>query len=105
MRKKKQRYKFTDKKHSRQGILSSVLGTLALLLLSGVAITAYLQSGQAGKEIALLGFLALLLACVGLYHGVRSLKEEDSYPLFPWIGSGLNGILLIAFVLIYVLGW
>jgi uncharacterized membrane protein len=103
MRKKK--YKFTDKTHSRQGILSCVLGVLALLLLSGVSAAAYLRSGQAGKGIALLGFLSLLIACVGLYYGVRSLKEEDSYPLFPWLGSGLNGILLIAFVLIYVLGW
>jgi FtsH-binding integral membrane protein len=103
MRKKK--YKFTDKTHSRQGVLSSVLGLLSLLLLVFVSAAAYQKSGQAGKEIALLGFLALLLACVGLYQGVRSLKEEDSYPLFPWLGSGLNGILLIAFVLIYILGW
>lgn len=86
-------------------MISSALGVLALLLLAGAAAMAYLQSGQAGKGVALLGFLALLLACTGLYYGIRSLKEEDSYPLFPWIGSGLNGILLIAFVLIYVLGW
>lgn len=102
---KKKKYKFTDKKHSRTGMLSSALGAAALLMTLGAFAAAYAQSGQAGRWIAVLGFLALILTGAGLYYGFRGLGEEDVYPLFPWLGCGLNAVLLLAFVLIYVLGW
>lgn len=105
MLKKKKRLKFTDRKHSRQGILSSCLGAGAFLVLAGIFAAAYIQRGQAGKIIAVLGFLAFLLACAGLGYGILGMKEEEVYRLFPYLGCGLNGILLAGFVLIYALGW
>lgn len=105
MLKKKRRLKFTDKKHSRQGILSSCFGAGAFLVLAGTFAASYMQSGQAGKSIAVLGLLAFLLACVGSYYGIRGMKEEEVYRLFPCLGCVLNGLLLAGFVLIYVLGW
>lgn len=102
---KKRRYKFTDKNQSRQGIISSVIGTLALLLTAGILAAAYMQSGRAGKIIAIPGFLALLLSLAGLYYGIRGVREEDTYRLFPWLGCIVNGIILAAYVMVYVLGW
>lgn len=102
---KKRRYKFTDKNQSRQGIISSVIGILALLLTAGVMAAAYMQNGQAGKIIAIPGFLALLISLAGLYYGIRGTREEDTYHLFPWLGCALNGIILAVYALIYVLGW
>ena len=101
----KRRYKFTDKNQSRPGILSTVIGVLALMLTGGVLMEAYMAYGQAGKIIAVLGFLALLLAIFGLYQGIRGLREEDSYQLFPYLGCALNGLLLTAFVCVYMAGW
>ena len=86
-------------------MVSSGLGALALAIVAGIFAAAYLQSGQAGKIIAVLGFFALILACAGLYYGVRGLGEEDVYRLFPWLGCVVNGVLLVAFATIYVLGW
>lgn len=102
---KKRRYKFTDKNQSRQGIISSVIGILAFLLTAGVMTVAYVQNGQAGKIIAIPGFLALLLSLTGLYTGIRGAREEDTYRLFPWLGCILNGIILAVYVMVYVLGW
>ena len=48
--------------------------------------------------------MALLLALTGLYHGVRALGEEDTYKGFPYAGCMLNGLVLMAFVGIYLLG-
>ncbi len=101
----RRRYKFTDKNQSRLGIVSTVTGCIALCLTGGVVAEAYLKYGQAGKIIAVLGFLALLLAFAGLYQGIRGLLEEDTYQLFPYIGCTLNGLLLTAFVCVYILGW
>ena len=87
------------------GILSVCLGTAALFLTGGIFAAAYLKSGQAGKTVAVLGFLALLLSVGGLYYGSLGLKEEDVYRLFPYLGLVINGAVLAVYVLIYVLGW
>lgn len=86
-------------------MISAGLGAGALLVLAGIFAAAYMQSGQAGRLIAVLGLLAFLLACVGLYYGICGMKEEEVYRLFPYLGCAVNGILLAAFAAIYVLGW
>ena len=101
----KRRYKFTDKNQSRLGMLSGAAGLGALLLTGGVVAAAYMEYGQAGKIVAVLGFLALLLALAGMYYGVRGLMEEDTYQLFPYLGCVLNGVTLTMYVMIYMLGW
>lgn len=102
---RKRKYKFTDKNQSRQGIISSIIGAVSVLLIVGMIAVAYMQNGQTGKWIAIPGILVLLLAVTGLYHGFLGTKEEDTYHLFPWLGCGMNGIVLAAFVLIYIVGW
>ena len=96
---KKRKIKFTDKKHSRNGILSTILGAVSAGLLF------YLTSGQAGKAVAVLGLLAFFVACAGAWYGVLGRREEDSYRLFPDLGIGINGLLLVGFVMIYIMGW
>ena len=96
---KKRKIKFTDKKHSRNGILSTILGAVSAGLLF------CLTSGQAGKAVAVLGLLAFFVACAGAWYGVLGRREEDSYRLFPDLGIGINGLLLVGFVMIYIMGW
>ena len=81
------------------------MGALAAVLIAGMVAVSYVQNGQAGKMIAIPAFLAMMLAAAGLYRGVKSTKEEDTYRLFPWLGCGVNGMVLAACVLIYILGW
>lgn len=82
-----------------------MLGIAALFLTGGILAAAYMEYGQAGKSIAVLGFLAMLLSLRGMYDGIRGLMEEDTYQLFPYMGCVLNGVLLTAFVMVYMLGW
>lgn len=102
---RKRKYKFTDKNQSRLGIISSAVGVLVVVLTSAMVAVAYMQSGQAGKFVAIPGFLALLLSIAGLYYGIRGTKEEDTYHLFSWLGCLMNGLVLAVYVLIYILGW
>lgn len=101
----RRKYKFTDKNQSTQGVISSIIGIVCVLAVVGMVAVAYLQSGQAGKWIAVPGIVVELLAMTGMYHGILGTKEEDTYRLFSWLGCGMNGIVLAAFVLIYILGW
>ena len=102
---KKRKIKFTDKKQSRNGILSTILGAVSAGLWVCLLAAAYLTSGQAGKAVAVLGLLAFFVACAGAWYGVLGRREEDSYRLFPDLGIGINGLLLAGFVMIYIMGW
>ncbi|MDO4260651.1 MAG: DUF6142 family protein [Eubacteriales bacterium] len=101
----RRKIKFTDKKHSRPGMVSSALGLASALTVLGLFAAAYVRRGQAGRAVAVLGFLALLLAGAGVYYGVLGMREEDTYRLFPQLGTGLNLLLLAGFAAIYILGW
>ena len=83
----KKKIRFTDKKHSRQGIISSGLGGAALLLFAASVAAAYIRSGQAGRIIAVTGFLAMLCACAAPFcTGPVLLRDagctDKSYPGF-----------------------
>jgi len=97
-------YKFTDKKHTRQGMASAILGVLALLLLLASLWMAYQSSGKAGKAVGLLGLLSLAGSAAGFWLGVRGFREEDAYYLFSRIGVVMNSVLFILWMLIFVLG-
>lgn len=102
---KKRKYKFTDKSQSRLGIVSCVISVAAMAMTAGALAAAYMQSGQAGKIVAIPVFVALCLSLMGLYYSFRGMREEDTYHLFPWLGCGMNGMILAAFAAICVLGW
>ncbi len=101
----KRKYKFTRKRQSRLGIMATITGVLALLCVAGMGAIAYLESGAAGKVVAVPSFLALLLALLGFLKSIQGIREEDTYRFFPWMGFILNGMTLIVFGLIYTVGW
>ncbi|MCD8241015.1 MAG: DUF6142 family protein [Lachnospiraceae bacterium] len=101
---RKQDLEFDGKKHSRPGIISSVLGAIALLADVIVLVIAFMQSGQAGRMVGVTGFLAMWVSLVGLYYGVRALREKETKRLFPRLGFVLNLLLLAGFGAVYALG-
>ena len=92
MRNRRRRgYKFTEKKHSRQGILATVLA-LALL----VWYLAYY--GSAGVVAMIATFVVLVIAA-------KSLREEDSFQLFPRLGLGLTLLDMVCWIGTYIWGF
>lgn len=85
-------------------MISTALGVVSACLLLCLLTAAYLTSGQAGKIVAILGLLVFFVACGGIYYGVLGYREEDSYRLFPDLGLGINGLLLVGFIMIYITG-
>lgn len=101
----RRKYKFTDKNRSRTGTISSILGAVSLLLLGGALWAAYMYAGQAGRYIAIPGFLALMVSAAGLYYGILGTREEDTWQVLPRLGCGMNILALAACVMIYITGW
>ena len=80
-------YKFTDKKHTRQGLASLGLGAAALILTAVSLSMAYRLSGQAGSAVGLMGMLALLCSITGFVLAVRGFQEEDVYYISSQAGA------------------
>lgn len=97
-------YKFTNKRHTKHGMISSGIGFFVLLFLSGLFYLSYRQSGAAGAYVGFLGFLSMAAAAVGLYLAIKSFQEDERFYLFSYVGCVLNGLLLVAWIILYVLG-
>lgn len=97
-------YKFTDKKHTRQGMASTALGMAALLLMIVSIFMAYQRSGNAGSFAGLWGLFSMLGSGAGFVLGVRGFQEEDVYYLFSQIGVTLNGVIFVLWILIFTMG-
>lgn len=100
----KRSYKFTAKKHTKQGTASTILGFLALILLIAGIFASYRMAGNAGTIAGITGFLSMAGALAGFVLGVRGFQEEDAYYLFSQIGVIFNGVLFVLWMLIFVAG-
>lgn len=103
-RKKKNVYKFGAKKHSRRGKISLLLAMLSLFAAIGMIIVSVENGGNAGEYIGKAGIFALMAAAVSLLIGLVSLGE-DSYKLFPVLGSICSGLVLAGWTAVYVIGF
>lgn len=104
MSNKRREYKFTNKSHTKRGLLSSGIGFFALLLLGGLFYLSYEQSGNAEAYAGVLGFLSMAGSAAGVMLAAESFREEDKFYLFSYVGCILNGALLVGWILLYVLG-
>ncbi len=94
-------YKFTNKKHSVKGIMSTVLGLISMVSLFFVMYFTFQLKGKATFNYGIAGFFATLFAIAGLVLGVLSKMERDKFYLFSYIGIFFNVVVLgtVGFIL------
>ncbi len=100
----RRKIQFTDKTHPVMGIVSVILGCAALVLLVVLCVVSSMAKGTAGLGIGYLGILVLGIACAGFLLAARCYRKEDIYMATPAVGSVLNGLLVVAGLLLYVIG-
>ncbi len=89
---KYKKYKFTDKKRSKGGMVSSLLLVLAATLLVLSIYMSYKNAGNGGIEVGLLAMVSLIISLAGFFVGVRSFKEENVFFGYSWFGTIGNTI-------------
>ena len=94
---KKRMYSFAKEKHSGKGILSTILGTLSLVIFAVLAWLAYYLDGQGGVYLGSIGLL-------GMVFGLMGFGENNVRYLFPKIGSILGGIMVALWVFVVLIG-
>lgn len=104
MRRRRRSYKFTEKTHSKKAMISFGLGAATLLTYFAFVYLSYKAAGQLSAYFGAFGVLAMIVAVVSLVFAITTLKEEDSFALFPrlamitsvvstllWIGNYVQG--------------
>ncbi len=103
-------YKFTNKSHPLKGIMSAILGIIALVSMILAIYLAYLDGmnsadgGMARMQYGLAAVLAFLMALVGEIIGLIANTEKDRYGFFPVLGLLLNSAALFCGVYILCAG-
>jgi len=101
---KKRMYSFAEKKHSKKGITSVILGGVSFLIFCALVYISFSMGGNGGIYISFIGLAAIVLAIVGLIFGLLSFRERDVFYFYSKMGSILNGVVLAVWIFIILIG-
>ncbi len=101
---KKNGYIFTNKEHTRKGIMATILGIISIATLIYTVLMSYRQDGNVPRQYGAAAMLVMVFAFVGIILGVISRTERDKYYLFSYLGIALNVLVLAAISIILYAG-
>ena len=100
----RKRYKFSDKEHSRLGIISSVLAMYAVLFLIAAIVISTVYRGQGSWLVGLFGVITFICSIIGIVCGLVAFRNTDVLLKYAWIGLIANVILFLLMGLLMVMG-
>lgn len=98
------RYAFAKKKEAQKGKLSTGLAAASLLLFIMAVLLAFFMNGEFGYIVGGISLCAMLLSIYGFAMGLKSFSEENRTHRTSMIGSIANGIIMIGWLGIFLLG-
>lgn len=103
-RKEKGELHLTDKRHPPIGIASFVFCIISFILFAIACFMSGQKGGNGGLNVGIIGTISFLISIIGFIMAWLGLHQEDIRPLFPAIGSVINGLLVILYMILYILG-
>lgn len=101
---KRRKIQFTDKKHPVMGIFSLLIAVASLALMLVLFIFSGMEGGKGGIIYGYLGIVNFILSVIGFVLALRCFRKEDIYMTTPTVGSILNGIIIIIYLILYFMG-
>lgn len=98
------RYKFAKKKYAKNGQISTILAAVCLALLLLASIVSFALRGNAGVFVGGIALMAMLLSIYGFYLGLKGFSEKDCSSLFCIIGAIANGLIMVGYLAIFLMG-
>lgn len=98
-------YKFTEKTQSKRGMGALGLSGISLAVLVAVTVNSFWHQGNGSMYLGSAGVAAMLLGIVAMVIAVKSLKEENSFKLFPYLATLCSFLATGAWVTLYVVGF
>lgn len=97
-------YTFTEKSHSKRGILALVLALLSIASGIAMVVISFVHKGNGSVYLGSCGILGLLLAVTSFTLAVLSVREDKSYKLYPMAGLIAGLIALVGWLAVYMVG-
>lgn len=104
-RKKRNRYKFTEKKHSKKGIAAFIAALVILALYIVFLILAFRGNGSLSTYYGSAGVFAMLGAVITLILAIQSMREENSFQFFPRLALLVSFFASVCWISTYVMGF
>ncbi|WP_146039189.1 DUF6142 family protein [Herbinix hemicellulosilytica] len=101
---KKEAIQFSGRKHPGLGILSAVFGIITVLGFIAACIASGLKGGEGGQIFGIIGLFLFVISLFGFIMSYKAFKQRDIFYRFPMTGLITNGIMLIVYMIIYILG-
>ncbi len=103
--KRRERFKFTEKRHSKKGIITMCAAIVLLMIWSLFLIFSYRTAGMLSMYYGSAGVLALIMSVLNFIFSVQSLFEENSFQFFPRIAVILSFLALAGWGTTYAFGF
>lgn len=103
-RNKKETIHFSGRRHTKTGIVSTVIGALSILGFIAVCIVSGIADGKGGILIGFAGLLLLMISIEGFVLSYKAFKKKDIFYVYPVVGAILNGVMIILYMSLYILG-
>ncbi len=101
---KRMMYSFEEKKHSGNGIIATIMGSISLLFLLAMIYASYYMRGDAGLYAGAFGVCGLMFSLTGFILGISGFSEKNIKYKYPKIGSVLSGVVFVAWLGLYLIG-
>lgn len=98
-------YKFTEKTHSKKAMISAGIAGSSLLMYLIFIYLSYRVGGNLSAYYGSFGFLAMVVAMISLGMSLTTLKEEDSFTLFPKVALATSVLSTLCWVGTYISGF
>lgn len=104
-RRRRNRYKFTEKKQSKKGIAALIVALVSEIVYIVFLNAAYRGYGNLSMYFGSAGILMLGISLADFGFAIRSLFDEDSFMTFPRLAVFFSLIALISWGGTYVMGF
>lgn len=98
------RYAFAKKKEAGKGKLSVGLAAASFLLFFAAVLLAFFLEGELGYLVGGTSLFAMLLSIYGFIMGLVSFSEEERNHRTSIIGSIINGIIMVGWLGLFLMG-
>jgi len=104
-KKDRKEVKFSDRVRPKKAIFSLMLAILSIGLMAAMIVLSALAAGKAPFYVGAGGMAALFFAILGFVLAVRCFRQKNIYYGMPVVGSVVNGVLLLAWLAVYAVGF
>lgn len=103
-RRRRRGYKFTEKKQSKRGIAAFVCAVISLAVLAFVVTNSFHNRGSGSMYLGSAGVASMIVGIASFVLAIKSLREENSFKLFPYLATVTSFLVTGIWIALYVVG-